>query len=291
MSLSVLLTRLPRIWLMAALSFRVHSATTLALISFMYSMKAFRGFLIWGFLSSSFLGTGDFLLIRNIEKKPLTNREWCGGTGKLSQTRVNIVQQRCSKMTILIVLTHALRGWCYHRWVPALWLGRQWRDGECRSGGGCAAVESPCEGRNGWTPSWGRKHIYFNTLTDFTAKLKKDWANLPHNCPVLFSMWNSLCLLCLVSTTFIHAMSNMLAFCSNKEFFKSPFIQQWLEKCGVCCYHGDSMAMTPETTFLTTFQTMESVLTAVHNRTPLQSVSLNFQLLIQWSIVMDKGRN
>lgn len=38
------LTFLPRIWLMAALSFRVHSATTLALISFIYNMKAFRGF-------------------------------------------------------------------------------------------------------------------------------------------------------------------------------------------------------------------------------------------------------
>ena len=34
------LTFLPRIWLMAALSFRVHSATTLALISFIYNMKA-----------------------------------------------------------------------------------------------------------------------------------------------------------------------------------------------------------------------------------------------------------
>lgn len=39
-------TLLPRIWLIAALSFRVHSATTFALISFMYNMKAFRGFLI-----------------------------------------------------------------------------------------------------------------------------------------------------------------------------------------------------------------------------------------------------
>lgn len=38
------ITFLPRIWLMAALSFRVHSATTLALISFIYNMKAFRGF-------------------------------------------------------------------------------------------------------------------------------------------------------------------------------------------------------------------------------------------------------
>lgn len=54
---------------MAALSFRVHSATTLALISFIYSMKAFKGFLICGFLSSSFLGgMGDFLLIPNIKK-------------------------------------------------------------------------------------------------------------------------------------------------------------------------------------------------------------------------------
>lgn len=47
---------------MAALSFSVHSATTLALISFMYSMKALRGFLMWGFFSSSFFTvTGDFL--------------------------------------------------------------------------------------------------------------------------------------------------------------------------------------------------------------------------------------
>lgn len=38
------ITFLPRIWLMAALSFRVHSATTFALISFIYNMKAFRGF-------------------------------------------------------------------------------------------------------------------------------------------------------------------------------------------------------------------------------------------------------
>lgn len=56
------LTFLPRIWLMAALSFRVHSATTLALISFIYNMKAFRGFFTWGFFSSSFFTvTGDFL--------------------------------------------------------------------------------------------------------------------------------------------------------------------------------------------------------------------------------------
>lgn len=55
-------TRLPRIWLMAALSFSVHSATTLARISFMYSMNALSGFLMWGFFSSSFFTvTGDFL--------------------------------------------------------------------------------------------------------------------------------------------------------------------------------------------------------------------------------------
>lgn len=46
----------PRIWFIAALSFSVHSATTLARISFIYSMKAFRGFLMWGLLGScSFL--------------------------------------------------------------------------------------------------------------------------------------------------------------------------------------------------------------------------------------------
>ena len=48
-----LLTRLPRIWLIAADSLSVHSATIFGLISFMYSMKAFRGFLICvRFLSS-----------------------------------------------------------------------------------------------------------------------------------------------------------------------------------------------------------------------------------------------
>lgn len=32
----------------------------------------------------------------------------------------------------------------------------------------------------------------------------------------------------------------------------------------MCCYRGDGMAVTPETTFLTTFRTMESLLTGVH---------------------------
>lgn len=70
-------------------------------------------------------------------------------------------------------------------------------------------------------------------------------------------------------------MTYMLAFCSNKDFFKSPFIQQWLEKSGVCCYHGDCMAVTPETTFLTTFQTMESVLTAVRTQNTFYKVALS----------------
>ena len=37
---------------MAALSLSVHSAMTLALISFMYSMKALSGFLMVGYLAS-----------------------------------------------------------------------------------------------------------------------------------------------------------------------------------------------------------------------------------------------
>ncbi len=37
---------------MAALSFKVHSATTLDLISFIYNIKAFSGFLICGFFLS-----------------------------------------------------------------------------------------------------------------------------------------------------------------------------------------------------------------------------------------------
>jgi len=38
--------------LIAALSLSVHSATTFALISFMYNMNAFRGFFMWGFFLS-----------------------------------------------------------------------------------------------------------------------------------------------------------------------------------------------------------------------------------------------
>lgn len=59
-------------------------------------------------------------------------------------------------------------------------------------------------------------------------------------------------------------MSSLLGFFVQiKTFSKAPLFEQGLEKSGVCCYYGDSMAMTPETTFLTTFQTMKSDLTAV----------------------------
>ena len=47
LTLQYMLTLLPKIWLIAADSFKVHSATIFGLISFMYSMKAFNGFLIW----------------------------------------------------------------------------------------------------------------------------------------------------------------------------------------------------------------------------------------------------
>ena len=43
------LTFLPSIWFMAADSLRVHSATTLARCSFMKSMNALSGFLMWCF--------------------------------------------------------------------------------------------------------------------------------------------------------------------------------------------------------------------------------------------------
>lgn len=42
--LQLLLTLRPNIWLIAADSFNVHSDTTLPRISFMKSMKAFKGF-------------------------------------------------------------------------------------------------------------------------------------------------------------------------------------------------------------------------------------------------------
>ena len=45
------LTIFPSIWLIAALSFRVHSLITSCLFSFMNNMKAFRGFLMCGFFS------------------------------------------------------------------------------------------------------------------------------------------------------------------------------------------------------------------------------------------------
>lgn len=76
-------------------------------------------------------------------------------------------------------------------------------------------------------------------------------------------------------------MSEMLAFCSNKDFFKSPFILQRLEESGVCCYHGDRMAVTPETTFLSTFQTMKCSDSCPHTHTHLYKVSLNYGSLLQ----------
>lgn len=66
------LTLLPRIWLIAALSFNVHSATTFALISFMYNMKAFRGFLMCGFFFSSVRHTpkAKFLIMKYEIQQP-----------------------------------------------------------------------------------------------------------------------------------------------------------------------------------------------------------------------------
>lgn len=107
---------------MAALSFSVHSATTLALISFMYSMKALRGFLMWGFFSSSFFtATGDFL-----------QGKWVWGSGPPGRAPVP---------TAGLALTHEL--------PPGLALG--W-EGSCLTMGetmvGCGMPEgcSPCVG-------------------------------------------------------------------------------------------------------------------------------------------------
>lgn len=74
----------PRIWLIAALSFSVHSATTLARISFIYSMKAFRGFLMWGLLGScSFLcSCWDFLEKQEEERVKKEGEELLCDTGK-----------------------------------------------------------------------------------------------------------------------------------------------------------------------------------------------------------------
>lgn len=72
-----LLTRLPSIWLIAALSFKVHSATTFALISFIYSIKAFRGFFMWGFFLSVEFGIETSVNIsshRLIKKKKKKKR-------------------------------------------------------------------------------------------------------------------------------------------------------------------------------------------------------------------------
>lgn len=73
------LTRRPRIWLIAALSFSVHSAMTLALISFMYSMKAFSGFFITVFLGSfsRFPSGWGFLNIQTSHNYSILNQEGC----------------------------------------------------------------------------------------------------------------------------------------------------------------------------------------------------------------------
>lgn len=68
----------PRIWLMAALSFNVHSATTFALISFIYNINALRGFFMCGFFfSSSFLESWCFLKSKDTTDRDLTVRTPC----------------------------------------------------------------------------------------------------------------------------------------------------------------------------------------------------------------------
>ena len=48
------LTLLPSIWLIAADSLSVHSATICGRISFIYNMKAFNGFFMWLFFGGLF---------------------------------------------------------------------------------------------------------------------------------------------------------------------------------------------------------------------------------------------
>lgn len=170
----------------------------------------------------------------------------------------------------LFALTHAWRGWCCRRWVPAWWLERRWQDGGCRSGGARAEEGSPCEGRNGWTPSWeGKKRQRFNSraLTGSLCRLDEKrfgsfgreqrclalWVNLRR--PLPLSRLNSYT----QRVPYFLSLSCFFFFCSNKDFFKSPFIHQRLKESGVWCCHSDGMAVTPETFLLTTFQTTESV--------------------------------
>lgn len=93
---------------------------------------------------------------------------------------------------------------------------------------------------------------------------KRSSANLAHNRPASPSGWNSLCLLPPSRLNSYTQWVTCFLFCSNKDVFKRPFIHQRLKKSGVCCYHGNGRAVTPETSFLTTSQTAESALTAVH---------------------------
>lgn len=63
---------------MAALSFNVHSATTFALISFIYNINALRGFFMCGFFfSSSFLESWCFLKSKDTTDRDLTVRTPC----------------------------------------------------------------------------------------------------------------------------------------------------------------------------------------------------------------------
>ena len=143
----LLLTRLPRIWLIAALSFRVHSATTLALISFIYSMKAFRGFLIWGFLSSSFLaGTGDFLLIRKKKhSKDAVGNVWA------TDRRRRILQEERHVLTAPSICPYA----CIVGLMLSL-LGSCLMAGETMAGWGMPVWWRLC---GGGVTMWGEKRL------------------------------------------------------------------------------------------------------------------------------------
>lgn len=117
-----LLTRRPRIWLMAADSLRVHSSMTDWRISFMKIMKAFSGFLMWlRFALASAKGKAVWTMKlpwrRLLQKKFTEFEEFLNQTLKTFHFQCKIVA--CKIIAYYIERSKNTWGWLYS-------LGSQW---------------------------------------------------------------------------------------------------------------------------------------------------------------------
>lgn len=149
---------------MAALSFNVHSATTFALISFIYNINALRGFFMCGFFfSSSFLESWCFLKSKDRTDRDLTVRtpyEFIKLIPSISLALISRKRtRRFSRPFTLATVLKALQENSPHVWqhhqVPSEPLQEFWKDMDPRKMSSQGKAEHHNRGNNYTSLSMG----------------------------------------------------------------------------------------------------------------------------------------